>query len=90
MTNDLEKDPDGGKKLTRAQRRMLEFICDNEPVGRFPLGAGLTLQMVYKLENFGWAEIAGKERGVFGFTLYRLTDEGRAKLSAAHAALTKA
>lgn len=65
--------------LTKAQRRVLEFIRDNEPVSRFPIGTA-SLFMVRRCGEKGWLERCGSESGMIGLTKYRLTDAGRRAL----------
>lgn len=69
-------------KLTRAQRRHLQWIADREPVGAFTAD-GPRLYFVRRLKKLGLIEAAGVEPGRWGFTRYALTGEGRRAMEAA-------
>jgi len=72
-------------KLTKAQRKAMEWVRANEPVGTFPLdGTAPDMRFVTKrLVKLGYVERAGKETqgGFFAYTTFALTDAGRAALN---------
>lgn len=65
--------------LTKAQRRALEYVRDNEPVKLFP-ASGPSLSFVRKLVDQGL--VRTEAPSAFGFIRYLLTDAGRAALEA--------
>ena len=73
------------ERLTKAQRKAMEWVRDNEPVGTFPLdGVAPDMRFVTKrLVSLGYVERVGTEpsRGFFAFSTFALTDKGRAALS---------
>lgn len=66
-------------KLTRAQRKHLQWIADREPVGAFTAD-GPRPYFVRRLEDLGLIELAGTEPGRWGFVRYALTNAGRSAL----------
>lgn len=69
------------QKITPARRKALAWIAENEPVGAFPAD-GPSLMMVKRLRLMGLVEECGREPGMLGCTKFRLSDLGRAALSA--------
>lgn len=69
-----------GKALTKAQKRALEWLAANGPVGAIPI-AVTNLAMIRKLIVLGYAEESGREPGLMGFIKYRVSDAGRQVLS---------
>lgn len=71
-------------RLTKAQRKAMEWVRDNEPVGTFPLdGIAPDMRFVTKrLVSLGYVERVGTQpsRGFFAFSTFALTDAGRAAL----------
>jgi hypothetical protein len=74
------------KRLTKAQRKAMEWVAANEPVGTFPLdGIAPDMRFVTKrLVRLGYVERVGTEaqRGFFAFSTFALTDAGREALKA--------
>lgn len=74
-------------KLTKAQRKAMEWVRSNEPVSTFPCdGTAPDMRFVTKrLVALGYVERVGTETGrgfgAFGFSKFALTAEGRAALS---------
>jgi hypothetical protein len=68
-------------KLTKAQRRALEwFVARNEPAHLFGEGDP-SLTIVKRLRDAGLLAHVGRTPGVFGFTKFDITPEGRAALA---------
>lgn len=71
-------------KLTKAQRKAMEWVREHEPVSLFPCdGSAPDIRFVTRrLVSLGYVHAVGRERkpGFFGFTTYALTDAGRAAL----------
>lgn len=75
-------------KLTKAQRKAMEWVRDHEPVGTFPLdGSAPSMTFVTKrLVKLGYVHRVGSEKtsrpGIFAaFSTFALTDAGRAALT---------
>lgn len=68
-------------KLTRVQKRTLQYIGDRTFVSEFPGHIG-GRQIRNTLEANGLIEVCGAEGGPMGFNKYRITDAGRAALVA--------
>jgi hypothetical protein len=68
-----------GEKLTKAQRRHLEWFAARKFA--FVFGRGdPPLYAVKRLRDAGLVQVVGHEPGAFGFTRYAITDAGRALL----------
>lgn len=71
------------KKITPARRKALMWIAKHEPVSAFPAdGSGASLMMTRRLRTMGLVEECGREPGMWGCTKFRLSELGRAALSA--------
>lgn len=72
-------------KLTKAQRKAMEWVRANEPVSKFPCdGTAPNIRLVTKLlVTLGYVEKVGIEPGpgTLSFSKFALTDAGRAALS---------
>lgn len=67
-------------KLTPAKKRALIWLSKQQhPVGAIPNAAGL--HNVKWLVKNGFVSEVGRERGMFGFTLFQINDAGRAALT---------
>lgn len=70
-------------KLTKAQRKALEWLRDNGPVSLIPIG-GPSFAMLRRCKVRGFVDDSGREPGhVFRLTVFALTDAGRRALAAA-------
>jgi hypothetical protein len=69
-------------KLTKAQRRALEWFVDRgEPAHLFAAGDP-SLTVVRRLRDRGFVHVVGREPGrVFGFARFDITPAGRAALT---------
>lgn len=71
-------------KLTKPQRKAMEWVAANEPVSTFPLdGVAPDMRFVTKrLVKLGYVECVGKEsgNGFFAFSTFALTEAGRAAI----------
>lgn len=74
------------RKLTKAQRKAMEWVLANEPVSTFPLD-GIAPDMRFvtrRLVGLGYVEEVGKEGGrIFAFSKFALSSAGRAALNEA-------
>ena len=72
-------------KLTKAQRKALEWVRAHEPVGSFPCdGTAPDMRFVTRrLVSLGYVERVGTEaqRGFFAFSTYALTEAARLALA---------
>lgn len=68
-------------KLTRTQKRTLQYIGDRNFVTQFPGHIG-GRQIRNTLEANGLIEVCGIEDGFMGFNKYRITEKGRESLAA--------
>lgn len=68
-------------KLTRAQKRTLQYLADRTFVSEWPAAAG-GRQVRNTLEANGLMEVCGMEGGLMGFNKYRITQAGRDALLA--------
>lgn len=66
------------RKLTPAQKRILDYALDHGEVAMWPM----RLSMVRRCEANGWLETCGREPGVMGFVKRRLTEAGKEMLGA--------
>jgi len=66
-------------KLTKAQRRVLEWMLPRGDVAMFPHEL-CRLSFVKRLDSIGLIERAGQEGGMLGFVKFRVSAAGRRAL----------
>jgi hypothetical protein len=69
-----------GEKLTKAQRKTLEWFAARDWASTFGRG-GPQLHVIRKLETAGLVKRVGHDPGRFGFTRFAISDQGRAALA---------
>jgi len=68
-------------KLTKAQKKALLWMRDNEPVSIFPCdGIAPSMRFIKRLESSGLVERVGVEKGPWDLAKFSTSEAGRAAL----------